>query len=203
VQRFTVEGQSRLAALALVGRMTNSSLLIEGGDIDFLKAPVSLSENDRSSKELIALLLRGEERYTVTQKGRLTIAYPLAPRRPLNRILTLQLVHFHFKGGSVSGLDPYLDFKIREATGCRPQGFGYSGPPMNAGIHAFDLSAGTFEDVVVHAANAAVPTMWVVLPDSRQYGCISDPGSMWEVGMYGEESLRWPFRESIGPDLVQ
>jgi hypothetical protein len=203
VPHFAVKRQSRLAALAQLGSITNSSLLVEAGDMDFLKAPVTLSEDDRSFDELIVLILRGRERYTVRRQGRLTIAYPLDPHQPLNRILTVQLRHFQFNGRSVSALDPYLAFKIREATGCHPQGYGYAGPPMDAGIPAFDISTATFTDVVVDAANASVPTMWVLLPNSGESGCISDPGSMWEVGMYGDAQFQWPFRESIGPQVVR
>jgi hypothetical protein len=50
-------------------RMTNSSLLIEGGDIDFLKAPVSFSENDRSSKELDCASSSGRRKIHGHAKG--------------------------------------------------------------------------------------------------------------------------------------
>ena len=200
---FAVERQSRLAALARLGNLTNSSLLIEAGDMNFLKARVTLSEDDKSLDELILLILRGQEGYTSRREGRLTIVYPLNPRQPLNRILSLQLGPFQFAGHTVNALTPYLAFKIGEATGCPTQGFGGAGPRMDVGIPTFALANATFTDIITETANASVPTMWVMLPDSAETGCISDAGNMWEVGIYREAQSQWPFKESIGPEVVQ
>ena len=206
LQQFTVTDTSRLHALATLGRMMNSSLLVEAGDMRFLYEHVTISENQRSFGELIRAILPGNEQYVARRRGALTIIYPRTPRKPRNRILTLPLGRFSFKGTSVSSLSPYLAFQIREVTGCHPTGYAGAGPPMEVGISAFDLRAATFETVVEQAAKAAIPTMWVVLPDSGQRGCLSDPGSLWEVGIYNRgDSPRFPFafREAIGPTLVR
>jgi hypothetical protein len=188
--------------LADLGRITKSTLLVEGGDMGFLEERITLTAYQKTLDELIAAVLDGKETYNVKHQGSLTIIHPLAPAKPLNRILTIPLGEFSSTGDSASGLDPYLAFRLREATGCRPQGYAYAGPPMQIGIPKFNLPAATFEEVIEQGARASLPTMWVVLPDSGQTGCISDPGSMWQVGLYSETGVPWPFQQSIGPDLV-
>lgn len=202
IEQFTVVGSSRLRALADLGRTAKSTLLVEGGDMGFLEERITLTAYQKTFDELIAAILDGQEWYRTKHQGSLTIIYPFAPAKPLNRILTIPLGEFLFTDDSVSGLDPYLAFRLSEATGCRPQGYGYGGPPMKVGIPKFNLPAATFEEVVEQVARASLPTMWVVLPDSGQTGCISDPGRMWQVGLYSETGIPWPFQQSIGPDLV-
>jgi hypothetical protein len=202
IEQFTVAGSSRLHALANLGRITKSTLLIEGGDMTFLEDPVTLTAHEKTSDELIVAILDGGESYTTKHQDSLTIIYPAAPNKPLNRILTIPLGEFSFTGDSVSDLGPYLNSLLRKVTGCDPQGYAYAGPPMKIGIPKFDLPTSTFEDVVEQVSRASLPTMWVVLPDSGQTGCIADPGSMWQVGLYSETGTPWPFQQSIGPNLV-
>jgi hypothetical protein len=202
IEQFTAVGSSRLHALADLGRITKSTLLVEAGDIGFLEKRITLTAYQKTLDKLIAAIVDGKETYKVKHQGSLTIIYPVAPANPLNRILTIPLGEFSFTGDSVSDLDPYLAFRLREVTGCRPQGYAYAGPPMQIGIPKFSLPAATFEEVVEQVARASLPTMWVVLPDSGQSGCMSDPGSMWQVGLYSETGIPWPFQQSIGPNLV-
>lgn len=171
--------------------------------MNFLETPVSLSADHRTFDELVSLILRGKEQYTVRHEGRLTIIYPLAPRHPLNRILTVQLHHFRFTAGSVSLLEPYLGNKIREATGCHLEGGFVNGLAMDIGIPEISLSSAVFADIVARVANADVPTMWVVVPDSGERGCILDPWRMWQVGIYGDGEAEPPLRWSSGPQLVR
>ena len=203
LQQFTVTDTSRLHALEALGRMINSSLLVEAGDMRFLEEHVTISEDKKSFDELIRAILPGSEHYVVIRRGALRIIYPRTPRKPRNRILTLPLGRFSFKGRSVSSLSPNLAFQIREVTGCHRKGFAGAGPTMDIGIPTFDLRSATFERVVEQAAKAPIPTMWVVLPDADQRGCISDPGSLWEVGIYNSGPVPFAFREAIGPTLVR
>lgn len=168
----------------------------------FLEERITLTAYQKTLDELISAILEDKETYSVKHQGSLIIIYPVAPANPLNRILTTPLGKFSFAGDSASGLDPYLAFRLREATGCRPQSYAYGGPPMQIGIPKFTLPAATFEEVVEQVAKASLPTMWVVLPDSGETDCISDPGNMWQVGLYSETGIPWPFQQSIGPNLV-
>jgi hypothetical protein len=204
LEQFTVTDTSRLRALATLGRITKSSLLVEAGDMRFLEESVTLSEHQKSFDELVRAILPGNENYVVRRRGTLKIIHPVAPRKPLNRILTLQLGSFSFKSKTVSTLSPNLAFRIREVTGCNPQGFAYAGPPMDTGIPDFDLPSATFEEIIEQTAKAPTPTMWIVLPDSGERGCISDPGSLWQVGIYNDNAqFPFAFREASGPTLVR
>jgi len=121
---------------------------------------------------------------------------------PTNRILGLPLGGISFNGKLISSLSPLLDFYIRKWTGCDPTGYGYAGPPMAVNVPAFTLRSATFQSVIERVADAPLPTMWVVLPDSGKSGCIPHPGSMWQVGLYAGSDSDSPFQESIGPQLV-
>jgi len=57
IEQFTVAGSSRLHALANLGRITKSTLLIEGGDMTFLEEPVTLIAHEKTSNELIVATL--------------------------------------------------------------------------------------------------------------------------------------------------
>lgn len=203
VPQFTATNVSRLRALATLGRITNSSLLVEAGDMRFLEEPVTISENQKSFDELVQVILAGAEHYVVKHQHDLNIIYPVEPGKPRNRILTLQLGRFSFKGDSVSSLSPNLAFQISQVTGCHVNGSAYAGPPMDIGIPHFDLGSATFEDVVEQAARAPIPTMWIVLPDDGERGCIPAPGNLWQVGIYGDSKLPYPFREATGPQLLR
>jgi hypothetical protein len=200
VDHFMVSGVSRLNALARLGAATQSTLLIECGDMRFLREPVTLSEWHETQDELIIAILNGRERYLPTHRGPLIIVYPTNPLMATNRILRLPLGSISFTGKSISSLSPLIDFYLRKSTGCDPTGYVYAGPPMEVDIPAFTLRFATFQTVLERVADASLPTMWVVLPDSGQRGCIPDPGSMWQVGLYAGNDSHSPFQESIGPN---
>lgn len=201
--QFTSTNVSRLRALATLGRITNSSLLVEAGDMRFLEEPATISENQKSFDELAQVILAGPEHYVVEHRRNLNIIYPVSPGKPRNRILTLQLGRFTFNGSSVSSLSPNLGFQISQVTGCHLNGFAYGGPPMDIGIPHFDLGSATFEEVVEQAARAPIPTMWIVLPDNGETGCIANPNSLWQVGIYGDPKFPFAFRKAIGPQLLR
>jgi len=74
---------------------------------------------------------------------------------------------------------------------------------MDVGIPDFDLQSATFEEIVEQTAKAPIPTMWIVLPDSGERGCIANPDSLWQVGIYNNDTRStFAFREAIGPILV-
>jgi hypothetical protein len=206
VEQFEVEGVSRFAALAKLGALTKTSLLIEAGSLPFLQTPVTLSSRNSSVDILIANILHGRERYLIRHRGLLLILSPAHPARPLNRMLTVPLGTFSFTGDSLSSLSPYLEFYIRRATGCQPSGYSYVGPALRLAIPPIKLKSATFESVVARVAEAPEPIMWVVEPDSGERGCIGHPASHWEVGLYGTDrqltSSQTPLRASIGPELV-
>jgi len=203
LDRFVVSGVSRLSALARLGAATQSTLLIVCGDMHFLSEPVSLSESHKTQDELIIAILHGRERYLPIHRGLLSIVSPTRPLVPTNRILGLPLGGISFNGKSISSLSPLLDFYIRKSTGCGPTGYGYAGPPLEVNIPPFTLRSATFQSVIERVAGASLPTMWVVLPDSGKSGCIPDPASMWQVGLYADSDSSNPFQESIGPQLVR
>lgn len=202
LKHFMVSGVPRLNALARLGAASKSTLLIECGDMRFLTEPVTLSAWHKTEDELIIAILRGPERYTANHRGALTIVSPQRPLVPTNRILSLPLGSFSFRGRSIPSLSSLLDFYIRMATGCHPASYAYAGPPMELKIRPFVLKSATFQGVIERAAGASLPTMWVVLPDAGKGGCIADPGSMWQVGFYADSQLESPFRESTGPQIV-
>jgi hypothetical protein len=202
INHFVVSGVSRLNALARLGAATQSTLLIVCGDMRFLTEPVTLSESHKTRDELIVAILHGRERYLPIHRGPLIIVYPTKPLVPTNRILGLPLGSISFTGKAISSLSPLMGFYIRRATGCDPTGYFYAGPPMEVDIPAFTLRSATFESVIERVGGASLPTMWVVLPDSGKAGCIPDPGSMWQVGLYAGNDSQSPFRESTGPQFV-
>jgi hypothetical protein len=202
LDRFVVSGVSRLNALARLGAATDSTLLIVCGETHFLNETITLDASHKTQDEIIIAILHGRERYLPIHRGLLIVVSPTAPSVPTNRILELPLGKIAFDGKSISSLSPLLAFYIRTSTGCNPSGYGYAGPPMVANIPPFTLRSATFQSVLERVAGASLPTMWVLLPDSGKSGCIPDPGSMWQVGLYAGPNSDNPFQESIGPQLV-
>lgn len=205
VDRFEVTERSRLAALAKLGAVTKTSLLVEGGDMKFLAQPVTLSADHQTVDKLILNIMRGPEHYTTKHLGALVIIYPTRSLKVTNRILKLPLGPFSFKEKSLSSLDPLLSFRIRLATGCHPQGYVFTGPPLDLDIPPFSLKSATFEGIIEQVAKAPEPTMWVVLPDAGERGCIDNPGNLWEVGFYNYDpnANQLSFRQSYGPQIVK
>ena len=202
LDHFVVSGVSRLNALARLGAATQSTLLIVCGDMHFLREPVTLSESHKTQDELIIAILHGREHYHPIRRGPLIVVSPTRPIVPTNRILALPLGGISFNDKSISSLSPLLDFYIRKATGCDPSGYGYAGPPLAVNVPDFTLRSATFQSVLERVAAASLPTMWVMLPDSGKSGCIPNPASMWQVGLYAGNGSDNPFLESSGPQLV-
>lgn len=200
--QFAVSGVSRLNALAKLGAATRSTLLVVCGDMRFLSEPVTLFQSHKSLDDLVMAVLRGRERYFPVHRGRLIVISATRPRARRNRILNLPLGAVSFNGKAISSLSPLLDLYIRKFTGCNPTGYGYAGPAMEAGIPPFALETATFEKVVEQVAMAPVPSMWILSPDTGKNGCIPNPGSMWQVGLYAGVGSEHPFRESTGPQFV-
>lgn len=90
VEHFEVRGASRLAALAKLGSLSNTSLLVEVDSIPELQTPVSFSI-DHTTVSAVARRLLPEE-YVFRDVGSLLIISPRAGAR--NRILTLSLGSF-------------------------------------------------------------------------------------------------------------
>jgi hypothetical protein len=167
----------------------------------FLSEPVSLSESHKTQDELIIAILHGRERYLPIHRGLLSIVSPTRPAVPTNRILGLPLGGISFNGKSISSLSPLLDFYLRKSTGCGPTGYGYAGPPLAVSIPPFTVRSATFQSVIERVA--AHHCLRCGLPDSGKSGCIPDPASMWQVGLYADSDSSNPFQESIGPQLVR
>jgi hypothetical protein len=203
VDRFEIGGVSRLYALAKLGALTNTTLLVEVGDISFLQNPINLSVERTTVAAIVGKILNEQEAYILRDQGQLLI---LQSRRVANRVLTLPLGPFSFPGSSISSLHPLLEFSIRLATGCNSQGYGWAGPSMDLGIPPIQLAAATFERIVEKVADAPEASMWIVNAEPSKQGCIKAPTSHWEVGLYGFGRLfsgcEMPFRESVGPIFV-
>ncbi len=203
VDHFQVEGASRLAALAKLGASTNTTLLIEAGKLAFLQAPVAISLDHTTVAMVIRETLRGLDSYKIRDEGNLLV---LSTPGPPNRILNLRLGAFTFTGHSISSLHPFLAFTIRRATGCNPQGYGWAGPPMDLDIPPIHIAQATLEQIIMKVADAPEASMWIIGPEPSLRGCIDDPASRWQVGLYGFgrgfAGCGTPFRESVGPPLV-
>jgi hypothetical protein len=203
VDRFQVEGVSRLAALAKLGAFTNTTFLVEAGDLLALQTPVVVTADHTTVSKVIRDILRGLDSYKIRNEGALLILS--TPGQP-NRTLTLPLGRFTFTGDSISSIHPLLQYAIRRATGCNPQGYGWGGPPMHLPIPSFQLAQATLEKVVAKVAHASEASMWIVGPEPLLRGCIDNPAARWQVGLYGFgrgfSRCETIFRESVGPPLV-
>lgn len=203
VDTFQVEGVSRLATLAKLGALTNTTLLVEAGDLLALQAPVVIKADHTTVAIVIREILRGLDSYKIRNEGALLILS--TPGKP-NRTLTLPLGPFTFTGDSISSIHPLLAYAIRRATGCNPQGYGWAGSSMNLAIPSFQFAQATLEQIVAKVADAPEASMWVVGPEPILNGCIDDPAARWQVGLYGSgrgfSSCGTIFRESVGPQFV-
>src|ERR1700731_2374474 len=73
VEHFAVEGVSRLAALAKLGWLTRTSLLVEAGGVAFLQASVTVSVEHATVADVAHRILRGGECYLVRSQGLLLV----------------------------------------------------------------------------------------------------------------------------------
>ena len=108
VEHFEVTGASRLAALAKLGSLSNTSLLIEVDSLPELQAPVAISIDRTTVSAVAGRLLPAE--YVLRDVGSLLIISPRAGAR--NRILNLPLGLFALRPIGISGLEPFLGFTI-------------------------------------------------------------------------------------------
>lgn len=182
VPHFEVHAEPRLTALARLGSMTNTSLLIEAGNMAFFNVPIDLTLTDTTIVDVITHILSGPTTYTVRQDGALLIlSTPTAP----NRLAFLQLGPITYQDGSLPSLIPMLGFYLERATGCNPQRYGYSGQLYELDIPPFQLPDATFEQVAAQVARASEPTFWIMAPAPQLAGCLEDTMATWEVGLYG------------------
>jgi hypothetical protein len=203
VDHFQVEGASRLAVLAKLGAMTNTTLLVEAGNLTFLQAPVAMTFDHTTVAMVIQGILRGLDSYEIRDEGALLI---LSTPGPSNRILNLPLGAFTFTGHSISSLHPLLAYTIRRVTGCNPQGYVWAGPAMDLDMPPIQLAQATLEQIIAKVADAPEASMWVIGAEPSLDGCIDNPASRWQVGLYGFgrgfAGCGTSFRESVGPPLV-
>lgn len=202
VEHYEVTGASRLAALAKLGSLTNTTFLVEIDRLHSFKVPVHLRIDNTTVDGVMRQLLPAE--YIVRERGSLLIVSPRAGAR--NRVLTLPLAQFRMHPEGISSVEPYLAFTVRRATGCKPQGYGWAGPPMQLAIPDISFTHATLEKIVGRVADAPEASMWIVTRESSITGCINDPASKWQVGLYGfgraSTGCQTPFRESVGPSFI-
>ena len=202
VRKFEVGGASRLGALAKLGSLTNTSLLIEVDSLAALQTPIVLTVESTTVADVLHSLL--PPGYVFHNQDSLLIVSPRAGAN--NRVLTLPLGALSLHPDGISGLEPYLAFLIERATGCNPKGYGWAGPSMTLAIPQMTLAHATFEKIVTRVADAPEASMWIVTRETSTKGCIHDPASRWQIGLYGFGRLsggcQIPFRESVGPTFI-
>ena len=203
VPTFAVRDTARLSALARLGALTNTSILVEADSLPFLQASVSVVAQHATVFAVATEILRGTEPYSIRQEGDLLIVFSTRNR---SRMLTLPLGPFSFTGHSLSGLSGLLSSQLSAATGCEPSGWAIAGASLDLLIPPMQLTAATFEKVIALAAQAPEPSMWVVEPEPTPSGCVPDPGAHWQVLLYGFgrlfSSCDDPFSQSSGPLFV-
>jgi hypothetical protein len=203
VQDLEVHGAPRLGALAKVGALTGTSMLLEVGDMAFLQKPVEVKVARTTVRDAVKQVMGDAERYTLRDYGALLV---LSTARVNDRMLNLPLGRFRFDGFGFSSFDPLLAEAIREASGCEPMGTAWAGPELGVEIPKIDIEQATFERVVARIADAPEPTMWIVQTKRRPGGCIENPNSSWETGVYGFgagfSTCQMPFGGSTGPQFM-
>ncbi len=203
VADFEVHNTSRLAALARLGALTQTSILVEADTMPYLQAPISLSAQNTTVFPIATEILRGVEPYSIRQQGVLLIIFSTRAR---SHLLTLPLGPFSYHGKSLSSLLPFLSFTLRFVTGCNPQGYAWAGPPMDLDIPPIDTSSATIEQIIAQVAEAPQPTMWIIPIEPTPVGCINNPEANWEVGFYGFgasfSSCDQPLSTFVGPYLT-
>lgn len=204
VTTFAVHDTPRLSALARLGALTNTSILVEADTLPFLQAPITLAAQHATVFAVATEILRGPEPYSIRQEGNLLIVFSTRNR---SRMLTLPLGPFTFTEKSLTMLSAYLSSEVSAATGCEPpRGWATAGFPLTLSIPPIQLTSATFEQVVALVARAPDPSMWVVEPDPTNTGCVPNPGAHWQVGLYGFgrlfSSCDYSFRESMGRSFV-
>lgn len=203
VTTFAVRETSRLSALARLGALTKTSILVKADSLPFLQEPVSLVTQHATVFAVATEILRGPEPYSIRQQGELLIVFSTRHR---SRMLTLPLGPFRFTGDSLSALSALLGSQVSAAIGCEPSGWAITGASLDLAIPPIQLTSATFEQIAALVAQSPEPSMWVVEPDPTDTGCVPDPGAHWQMGLYGFGRLftgcDTPFRESTGPSFV-
>ncbi len=202
VDRIQVKGASRLTALAKLGSLIGTTILVEAAALPYLQSPVTITVF-RSTVGEVARKILGDS-YTWRQKDALFIVEPVQGAR--NRLLDLRLATFDTTGTSISSLYPYLEYRLALATGCKPGGFGWAGPPGEIGLVPIHIADATLENVLARTAEARDATMGILPAEPSQYGCVRSAFVAAEVGVYGFGHnfalCLQPFSTSVGPDLL-
>lgn len=203
IEHLEVHGGPRLGALANLGALTGTSMLLEIGNMSFMQEPVDVKANRSKVEDVVRQILGSSEKYTLRNYGMLLI---ISTAKVSDRMLNQPLGHFHFQGSEFSSLDPLLAEAIREANGCKVMGTAWAGPELRVEVPKIDLANATFEHIVARVADAPEATMWIVQTKARPAGCFNDPGSSWETGVYGFgagfSTCQMPFLGSAGPQFL-
>lgn len=200
---FRVHGASRLAALARVGSLTQTSMLVEAGDMPALQAVVSFDTGPTTVRDAVHLILGSRIPYTLRDEGRLLIVSTATVH---DRMLALPLGPFHFTGGEYSSLDGPLEGALRKATGCPLMGWAWAGPETAEGLPEIQLANATFEKIVARTADGPEAGIWIVQTKRRPHVCMGRPAFEWQFGVYGFgagfSTCQEPLRSSAGPKFL-
>ena len=164
VPTFAVHDTPRLSALARLGALTGTSILVEADSLPFLQAAISVVAQRATVFAVATEILRGAEPYSLRQEGDLLIVFSTRNR---SRMLTLPLGPFRLTGNSLSVLSAVLNSQLSVATGCKPRGWAIAGASLDLSIPPMQLTSASFEQVVALAAQAPEPSMWVVEPEPK------------------------------------
>lgn len=179
IPTFAVRQTSRLSALARLGALTKTSILVEADSLRFLQEPVSIVTQHATVFAVATEILRGPEPYSIRQQAELLIVFSTRHR---SRMLTLPLGPFRFTGNSLSVLSALLGSQVSAATGCEPSGWATAGPSLDLAIPPIQLTSATFEQIAAVVAQSPEPSMWVVEPDPTDTGCVPIPAPTGRLG---------------------
>ena len=203
LEHLTVHGAQRLAALAKVGALTRTTMLIEVGDMSFMQSPVNVHLEHGTVRQAVQRIMGAAGRYKLRERRRLLI---LSTATVDDRLLTLRIGHLAETSGHISSLAPSLAEALREASGCKVMGTAWAGPEVPVNVPRIDVFHANFEKIVALVAGSPDASMWVFEVRKRPVGCIDDPGTNWEVGAYGFgkgfSSCQMPFAGAAGPQFV-
>ena len=208
VEGFGVHGASRLAALARVGALTHTSLLVEAGEMKALQAYVHLDVGPTTVSEAVDRILGGGIPYTLREEGQLLIVFTATVR---DRMLDLSLGSIRFSGGGYPLLEGLLQTATRGASGCALMGTAWAGPVIATNLPPIQMANATFERVVARTAEGPEAAMWIVQTRARPSGCLEDPSGSWQFGIYGfgaggstgGSTCQRPFSSSSGPQFLE
>ena len=203
IPALRVHGASRLAALARVGWLTHTSMLVEVGDMPALQAVVHFDTGPTTVRKDVHLIMGSRIPYTLRNKGRLLIVSTATVHE---RMLALPLGPFHFAGGDYTSLDGSLEGALRTATGCPLMGWAWAGPEIAEGLPEIQLASATFEKIVARTADGPEAAIWIVQTRRRPHVCMGRPAFEWQFGIFGFgtgfSTCQEPLRSSAGPEFL-